>query len=57
MRLGHKSSGGLQEGFEANVEVKIVLEAIEQSQLIDDVDLLVEVVRELGAKLLVPSAS
>ncbi len=36
MRPGHKSSGGLQEGFEADIEVKPMVEAVEQRQLVDE---------------------
>jgi len=34
MRLGHKSSGGLQERFEADVQVQAVLKAIQQGELV-----------------------
>src|SRR5207248_2050573 len=36
MRPGHKSSGGLEKGFEADIEVEAMLVPVEQRHLIDE---------------------
>jgi hypothetical protein len=36
LRPGHKSSGGLEEGFEADTQFKAILKTVQQGELVDE---------------------